>query len=161
MSIQIPDSLFEQNVMPQGMGVENTINRATPDNFGAQVGQALNQAGDTFSQISVQRQQLANEANVNDVYANQFSPAVRGILQNYMKLEGRDAEAAFPDFQQQMQDLRAQTRASLPNVMQQKAFDEASTRRVESDLDGMAWYAASQTKQWEWNAHTAKIADLT
>ena len=46
-------------------------------------------------------------------------------------------------------------------MMQQKAFDEASTRRVEMDLDGMARYAAAQTKAWEWNTHTAVMADLT
>ena len=154
------DPVFVQNVMPQGQGIENNINRATPDAFGAGIGQALEQGGNMLAQVAVQRQQLANEANVNDVYANQFSPAARNILQNYMQLEGKDAEAAFPDYQQQMQDLRTQTRASLPNAMQQKAFDQIGTRRIESDLNGMARYAAAQTKQWEWNSHTAKIADF-
>ena len=160
MSIMVPDELFVQRVMPQGQQVYNTIDRATPDSFGGQVGQTLNQAGDMLAQDTIRRQQLANEANVSDVYANQFSPAARAILQNYMKLEGKDAEAAFPDYQQQMNDLRDQTRAALPNAMQQKAFDQISTRRVDGDLDGMARYAAAQTKQWEWNSHTAKIADL-
>ncbi len=59
-----------------------------------------------------------------------------------------------------MNDLRTQVRAGLPNMMQQKAFDEASTRRVEMDLDGMARYGAAQTKAWEWNTHTAAMADL-
>ena len=45
-------------------------------------------------------------------------------------------------------------------MLQQKAFDEASTRRVEADLDGMARYAAAQTKAWEWNTHTAVMADI-
>ena len=77
-----------------------------------------------------------------------------------MKLEGKDAEARFPEFQQQINDLRVQVRAGLPNMLQQKVFYEASTRRVEADLDGMARYGAAQTKAWEWNTHTAVMADL-
>ncbi|MGA2027100.1 MAG: hypothetical protein ABSH17_08535, partial [Syntrophobacteraceae bacterium] len=82
------------------------------------------------------------------------------IYQNYMKLEGKDAEAQFPAFQQQMNDLRAQVRAGLPNAMQQKSFDQISTRRTEMDLDGMARYGAAQTKAWEWNTHNAVLNDL-
>ncbi len=156
----VPNSDFVQSVMPQGQMVYNNLDRATPESFGGQVGQTLQQGGNEMMQNSLRRQQLANETNVNDVYANQFSPAAREIYQNYMKLEGKDAEARFPDFQQQMNDLRAQVRGGLPNMMQQKAFDEASTRRVEADLDGMARYAAAQTKAWEWNTHTAVMADL-
>lgn len=158
--MQVPTD-FVQDVMPQGLQVYNSIDRATPENFGGQVGQSLDQAGNMLQQNALQRQQLANETNVNDVYVNQFSPAARDIYQNYMKLEGKDAEARFPEFQQQMNDLRTQVRAGLPNTMQQKAFDEASTRRVEMDLDGMARYAAAQTRAWEWNTHTAVMADLT
>ena len=157
---QVPTD-FVQSVFPQGQGVYNTIDKASPENFGGQVGQSLDQAGNMLAQHAVQSQQLANETNVNDVYANQFSPAARDIYQNYMKLEGKDAEARFSEFQQQMNDLRTQVRSSLPNMMQQKAFDEVSTRRVEMDLDGMARYGAAQTKAWEWNTHTAVMADLT
>ncbi len=45
--------------------------------------------------------------------------------------------------------------------MQQQAFDQASTRRVEMDLDGMARYGGAQTRAWEWNTHTAVMSDLT
>ncbi len=156
----VPNSDFVPSVMPQGQLAYNTIGRATPEAFGGQVGATLQQTGNMLEQHAVVRQQLANETNVNDVYANQFSPAAREIYQNYMKLEGKDAEAQFPDFQQQMNDLRTQIRSGLPNTMQQKAFDAASTRRVEADLDGMARYGAAQTKAWEWNTHTAVMADL-
>ncbi len=150
---------FVQSVMPQGRQIYQDIH-ATPEAFGAQVGATLQQTGNMLEQHSIQRRQLANETNVNDVYVNQFSPAARDIYGNYMKLEGKDAEAQFPAFQQQMNDLRTQIRSGLPNMMQQKAFDEASTRRVEADLDGMARYGAAQTKAWEWNTHTAVMADL-
>ncbi len=155
----VPGDPFVPSVMPQDQTIYNTIDRATPEAFGGQVGQTLSQAGDMLAQHAVQRQQLANETNVNDVYTNQFAPTARDIYQNYMKLEGREAEARYPEFQQQMNDLRTQTRANLPNPMQQKAFDAISTRRVEMDLDGMARYAAAQTKAWQWNTHTAMIGN--
>ena len=157
----VPGDPFVPSVMPQGQMIYNTIDSATPESFGGQVGQTLQQAGNMLAQHAIQRQQLLNETNVNDIYTNQFSPAARDIYQNYMKLGGKDAEARFPEFQQQMSDLRTQTRANLPNPMQQKAFDAISTRRLEADLDGMARYAAAQTKSWQWNTHTAMIQNLT
>ncbi len=155
----VPGDPFVPSVMPQGQTIYNTIDRATPDAFGGQVGQTLQQAGDALQQNALRRQQLANETAVQEAYANQFSPQLRAITQNYMKLEGKDAEAAFPQYQQEINDLRNQTRENL-NPYQQRLFDERSTRRVEGDLDGMARYAASQTKQWEWNTHNAVLSDL-
>lgn len=93
--------------------ITNTIDLATPEAFGGQAGQTLQQTGDMLQQHSIRRQQLANETAVQDVYANQFSPQLRTITLNYMKLEGKDAEAAFPQFQQQINDLRNQTREDL------------------------------------------------
>ena len=160
MSPVVPDSAFEQHVFPQGQEAYNTINRTTPENFGGQVGATLGQAGNMLAEHAVQRQQLINETAVQDIYANQFSPQMNTIYQNYMKLEGKDAEAQFGAFQQQMNDLRSQIRASFPNMMQQKLFDERSNSRVESDLTGMSRYGASQTKTWEWNTHNAVMGDL-
>ncbi len=155
----VPGDPFVPSVMPQGQMITNTIDRASPDAFGGQAGQTLQQTGDMLQQHSIRRQQFANETAVQDVYANQFSPQLRTITQNYMNLEGKDAETAFPQFQQQINDLRNETREIL-NPYQQRLFDQRSTRRVEGDLDGMARYAASQTKQWEWNTHNAVLSDL-
>ncbi len=80
----VPNTDFVQSVMPRGEIAYNTIDRATPESLGGQVRQTLNQAGQELIQHAVQRQQFANETNVNDVYANQFSPAAREIYQNYM-----------------------------------------------------------------------------
>ena len=167
MGIRVPTDEYWPTVQPQGQLAYQNI-YAGPASFGAQAGQAIQGLGRTgdavgnmLAQHAVQRQQLINETNVNDVYSNQFSPQLKTITQNYMKLEGKDAEARFPEFQQQMSNLRTEARSNLSNPMQQKAFDEMSTRRVEADLDGMARHAAAQTKAWQWNTHTAMIGDLT
>jgi hypothetical protein len=134
--------------------------KASPEMFGGQVGATLQQAGGMLERHAVERQQLANETNVNDVYANQFSPQFRAIRDQFLKLEGKDAEAQFPAYEAQMNDLRAQYRAALPNDMQRMMFDVRSTRRAELELDGMARYAVQQTKAWQWNTHRAVIDDF-
>jgi hypothetical protein len=132
----------------------------SPEMFGGQVGQTLEQTGNQLAQHALQRQQLINEANVNDVYANQFSPAFRQLRENFLKLQGKDAEAQFPAFQQQANDLRQQFRDSLPNDMQRKMFDQQAMRRVQMELDGMSRYATRQTRAWQANTHKALIGDL-
>ncbi len=154
----VPNEFF-QTVMPQGDLKPQQI-QADPADFGAQTGQALSQAGDMLAQHAIQRQQLVNETNVNDVYANQFSPAMNTIYQNYMKLEGKEAEQRYPEFMQQINDLKTQFKSGLPNPMQQEAFDKISTSRTEMDLAGMARYGAAQTKAWELNTHNAVKSDL-
>ncbi len=96
----VPDYAHTQDQM-----VYNTINHTTDDSFGGQV----EQTGNMLEQQAIQRQQLANETNVDDVYTNQFSSAGCDVYQKYMKLEGKDAEARFPEFQQQISNLRMQT----------------------------------------------------
>ena len=161
----VPDSAFVPAFnpgmqIPRVEGLPYNTTRATPEMFGGQVGQTLQKSGDMLEEHAVARQQLVNEANVNDVYANQFSPRFRDLQNEFMKLEGKEAEARFPEYEQKMNDLRAQFRAGLPNMVQQKLFDDRSTRRAEMDLDGMSRYAASQTKAWEWNTHNAVLSDL-
>lgn len=136
---------FVHTVMPQGQGVYNNIDKATHENFGGQMGQALDQAGNVLAQNALHRQQLANETNVNDVYANQFSPAARNIYQKHMALEGKDAEAQFLAYQQQMNDLRNQIRSNLPNMMLQRP----STRRARavSKWTLMGWPGTRQLKR--------------
>ena len=152
-------SEFYQTVPPQGAEGYQQI-QANPSEFGGQIGQTLQQTGNLLEQHAVQRQQLANETNVNDIYSNQFSPAFRNLRENFLKLEGKDAESQFPAYEQQANELRNQYRNALPNDMQRKLFDQQATRRVQLELDGMARYAAEQTKKYEWNTYQGAMADL-
>jgi hypothetical protein len=155
---QIPGE-FVQSVLPKG-DLNYQTEQATPQEFGAQMGKTLEAAGNMLGQHAVERQQLVNETNVNDVYANQFSPQLRGLQNEFMKLEGKDAEAQFPAYEQKMTELRQQVMTALPNDPQRNLFDKAATRRTQSELDSMSRHAASQAKAWEWHTHNAVIADL-
>ncbi|MGO9415523.1 MAG: hypothetical protein ACLP51_10350 [Syntrophobacteraceae bacterium] len=141
-----PDT-FVQSVLPQGRLAYEDI-RATPESFGGQVGQTLQEAGRIFDKNALSRQELLNRANVNDVYATRFDPAARAIYEEYLTLTGKDAAVGFPAYQQKMQDLAADIRQGLPNDMQRVRFDEMALHRTQSNLDAMARHQASQTSQW-------------
>ena len=145
----VPGDPFVPSVMPQGQMIYNTIDRATPDAFGGQVGQTLQQAGNMLERHADVQQQMINEASVNDVYANQFSPQFRDLYGKFYQLRGKDVAAQFPAFQEQMQDLRKQVREQLSNQMQQKAFDSISRQRIERELDGMTRHASQQLQAWD------------
>jgi hypothetical protein len=98
---------------------------------------------------------------VNDVYSNGFSPAFWQLLENFLKLEGKDAREQFASYEQQANQLHRKYRDCLPNDMQRKLFNREATRRVQMELDGLARYAADQTKKYEWNTYRAGISELT
>ncbi len=135
--------------MPQGQMIYNTIDRATPEAFGGQAAQTLQQTGNMLEHHADVQQQMLNEASVNDVYANQFSPQFRDLYGKFYQLRGKDVAAQFPAFQDQMQDLRNQVRGQLPNQMQQKMFDTISRQRIERELDGMERHASQQLQAWD------------
>ena len=145
----VPGDPFVPSVMPQGQTIYNTMDRATPDAFGGQVGQTLQHAGNMLERHADVQQQMINEASVNDVYANQFSPQFRDLYGKFYQLRGKDVAVQFPAFQEQMQDLRKQVRDQLSNQMQQKAFDSISRQRIERELDGMTRHASQQLQAWD------------
>ncbi|MFZ0944051.1 MAG: hypothetical protein WB930_00140 [Syntrophobacteraceae bacterium] len=51
----VHDSAFEQHVMPQGQKAYNTIDKATLESSGGQVGQTLQQTGNMLEQHAVAR----------------------------------------------------------------------------------------------------------
>jgi hypothetical protein len=152
-------------VLPQGQLSYQDIH-AVPADFGAQWGKALQKfgkqgmaAGNTLENEAAALQQIVNETNVNDAYANRFDPAMRQKYSDFLKLRGKDAGAAFSDYRQQILDLARETGESLPNPAQQGLFDQISRPRISADLDGMARHAASQTVAWQ-NDTTGAMSDL-
>lgn len=125
-----------------------------------QLGRSIGQASDTAADAAIRQQQLQNETDVNDAYANKFSPAFRDLYQKYYGTQGKDALDQYGPTQQAMQQLREETRASLPSDVQRKMFDVVSRRRVEMELDGMARYRDQQGKVFQDQAHTSMLRSL-
>jgi hypothetical protein len=75
---------------------------ADPEMFGAQVGAVMQRLGTTAGQAenmpaqnAAVRQELANETNINCVYANQFSPAFRRLREGFLKFECGTPRSGF------------------------------------------------------------------
>lgn len=126
---------------------------ASAGSFGGYTAQALQGVGAATQQLGgvqannvIRFQEQQNETDVNDVFANRFSPKFRELYQSYYGLQGKDALAKLPDFQKQMEEVRTETRNGLPNTQQKNLFDQISRRRVEAEFDGMARYAEQQNR---------------
>lgn len=152
---QIPDN-FVQGVMPQGQIAPQRV-EASPADFGGQVGATLQQASGQEMQQAVQRQQLENETVVNDTINNKFFPAFQDQYQKYYALQGKDAVDQLPDFQQSMRDLVQQYRDGMSNPMQQRMFDQETSRRLQYEFSGMGRYADQQNKIWQAQTNEATI----
>ncbi len=143
-------------VMPEGKLAPMQI-QASPADFGAQIGQTLQQAGGETMQNALARQQLQNETTVNDVINNEFFPAFQDQYQKYYALQGKDALDQLPAYQQSMRDLVTQYRGSFANQAQQKMFDEQTSRRLQFEIAGMSRYADQQNKVWQPQTNAATV----
>jgi hypothetical protein len=135
-------------VLPEGQIAPQRI-QASPADFGAQAGQALQQDSGELWQQAVVHQQLANETQVNDVINNKFFPAFQDMYQKYYSLQGKDAVDQLPTYQQSMRDLVQQYREQLGNPMQQRSFDQETQRRLQYEFRGMGRYADQQNKVYQ------------
>lgn len=129
-----------------------------PSKFGLQVGEAkarkagaVEQGADVAANAVVRFQRIRNETEVDDVYANKFSPEFRKKYQEYYSLQGKEALDKLPDYIKGMEELQQETTNSLSNPAQKHMFQQAARRRVQAELDGMARHADQQNKVWQAN----------
>lgn len=124
------------------------------------VGAATQRAADLIGEQAVKLQVIENETNVNDTYANQFSPELRKIVRDYGGLQGKRAVEGYAPAEQRIQKLREDVRKSLPNPAQQQMFDTISRRDIDGTLDRMSAYSTSQRKAWEAQTHKSVLQNF-
>ncbi len=134
-----------------GTGSNGVGVRATPDNFGAQVGGALQQTGQQGEQVGDKTLNLAMELGsiYNDTSARnglvQASTQLGQLEQEYRKNRGLDAANAFKDFQTKTQQLIESTASSMPTNGAQKLFRDQFSREADYSLKNAGAWAADQT----------------
>lgn len=140
--------------------------QANPSAFGGaqaeglgRLAHGLDQLGNVAADQVVKFQMQQNQTNVNDVYANSFSPKFRELYQQFYSLQGKNAVDQRPQFEQRMQELRTSAEEGLPNQQQRRMFSEISRRRIESEMDGMARYADVQNKVWQDTTFNSSLAN--
>lgn len=130
--------------------------RATPDAFGAQVGQSLQKLGATVQQgdnqasdYLIQKQGMINETAASNG-DSQYQVTSGKILSDYKQNLGFAAANAAPDAIKAVQDQREQIRSSLGNSMAKRAFDQLTLRSQGFAIRDINDHVDTQLKQ----AHT-------
>lgn len=149
-----------------GMPSDTLSVRASPENFGSQIGQALQSGGqkieqgtDSLMQVQMQKLGLANEHAAN---AGEIKSIVDGgnLETQFKNLKGLDATNAKDQYIQKYLKLNSDIRNSLGNPEAQKAFDQLINRRVGFTIQGMDDYAHTERNQAyrEGNKASAKLS---
>lgn len=128
-----------------GEGGGDTDNaRATPEAFGAGVGQAVEKAGETGVDAVMKQQGLINETLQNNAEVG-FIQAAGNLKAKYTQYEGLQAEAMRPQYEAELAQAHAQFREALPPVVQ-KSYDATTTHQLAYQTGEFSQYAAVQIK---------------
>jgi hypothetical protein len=109
--------------------------------------QAMAGLGDQAQKSVSDITDLYNKSQINDVFANQYAPAVRQAATDFYSLQGKAAMDAFPAFQQKLASLRDQS-ASQFNGEYQLQFNEMANSKAENELWRAGMHAGEQGRQY-------------
>ncbi len=134
-----------QQVTPDGDLGQGITAQANPDDFGAQVGQAIQQAGRQGNQIASQYQGLANEASQTDAdmkYSN-----ILGQIQ--AKAASMTGEELLKNKQSLIDDALSahQDISNSLNPMSARGFNMMASYRTSRFLQGLNYMGANLIKQ--------------
>lgn len=144
-----------QTVAPQTSSPDNYLSvRATPDAFGAQVGEATQRLGATVQQaaanqmdVQIAKQKLFNDAAVANK-ETELNSQFGDINGWYKSLENQEAVAAYPEAQKRLQKVRQDLRTQLPNDAARRSFDLIAARTEGFELRDLGGHRATQEKSY-------------
>lgn len=155
--------LLTPEVAPTSQGTPSVRLDIPTDAFGGAVGHALSNlgssvegAGDKIWARAVELQNLENDTQAKKADANYMIKAGQ-IFEQFKSLEGNNAHAAYPQYIQDLQSTREQTRDSLANPMQQKMFDSSSVNVMGRNINYGSAHAGQQLKVAANGASQARI----
>ena len=135
----------------QGSGAGPMSVRASPEDFGAQVGEGLQRIGNAGQQVggdimnyAAYKQGLINEV-VQTQTESKYLQEQSALTGQFKSLTGLAAQNALPQYQEDVQNLRAKYRDDLP-VAAQRGFDMLAIRHEGYALSDANIYAAGQIK---------------
>lgn len=118
--------------------------QATPNDFGAQTGKAIEGVGKEGFEIAQKQQGMVNETLMTNADAD-FATKVGKIKGEYTSLSGLAAYNAFPQYQESIKTAFQESRAALP-LSAQHGFDMMAVRSMANHVADGSTYAASQLK---------------
>lgn len=130
--------------------------RATPEDFGAQTGAALQKLGGTAGELSqkgldlgIHFAQIATEAKVSDVYANQYAPAAADLRANYDKLNDADKVQGYDSYISGLKDLNKQFVGDQGSQYGQQILGQLIGRHISGEIDGAKREMVQATMQYK------------
>ena len=160
---QVPYTPYP-TVIPQDIPTPRLAVNTPPDAFGVNIGHALQGLGSSVGQVgnelfsrAIALQDLQNETTAREADAN-YMMQVGDLHAKFSSLEGKDAVNAYPKYTADIENLRKQTRDSLPTAMAQKLFDSTSMSTMSRTIFNGAGHAAAEQKGWAVGASKARVA---
>ncbi len=142
----------------QGTGAGPLSVRASPEDFGAQVGQGLQKVGEAGEGVASQYGGLIMETAANQAELH-YIQASGDLKAKYQQYEGLQAEAMRPQYEAELQGLHNEFRNNLP-LGAQRMFDGATIRSLGNQTSEYSSYAASQVKDANLKSNDA-LADAS
>lgn len=147
--------------IPSGAGIggpsgvfSNADRAATPDAFGASVGQAeqrfggaIEHASDVMEKQANYLQDRANQAAATDMFVGGVQSASE-VVNWHRNQMGKNAADTLPEFMRKIEDVRQKYVDQAPNFEVRRMFDQDFKRRMGFMISDAATYAANQNKQY-------------
>lgn len=152
---------YEPGVRLNPMNQRGFSVRATPEDAGAAAARGLGDLASGVSQVAQAQafvQEMEGEAKAKEAdnaYAAWAREAMYGE-NGYMNLEGQAAVVARAEFEKQAAEKKAEFGAGL-NGFGAKAYENASTARLNSILDQTITHQASERKTWMKTASADRV----
>lgn len=119
--------------------------QASPNAFGAQVGGAIEKVGQEGENLATKFTGMINETAANQAETGYIEQAGK-LTGKFKSLEGLEAQAAIPQYEQDMTSLRQSIRSSLPGGAA-RMFDANTNRHESYALSDAYAYGATQVKK--------------
>lgn len=140
-------------VAPSGAGTSYLSVRADANDFGGQIGQAMQGAGNEAQEAA--QKQMAQNTHFQEMYAD--SAARDGVVAASQKLgdleneykqnRGINAPAAYKTFQEKANALYEESATGMPNNYAQKLFRDQFSKELGYSMKTAGAWAADQTEQ--------------
>ena len=121
--------------------------------------EAAQEQGAAVSKAAMDMQDLYNKTTVNDVFANQFSPAVQSAAADFYSKTGKAAADALPAYQLTLQNLKAQASSGMVG-QQAMMFNEMATGRLENEAYRASMHAGDEMKQYAAQTSQAVVGNF-
>ncbi len=134
--------------------------RANPNDFGAQVGDAIHNLGMTGENVAEQFAQRAATAYAQDDIAHKVVPQTSDIEASYRGLKGKDAIAGHQEYVDKLMKVRQDSLDSAPNAATRAIMSDFMTHHITQTLDTMNRHLVDQESIYREQSHAAFLQTM-